>query len=333
MTRRRRFRLATLASLALLLLAGACDAGGEEERWLQGYAEGEYLRLGAPEAGWLEGVAARRGDRVAAGALLFTLEAERQRSAVREAEARLAQARAQLADLKVGKRPEEIARVEASLAEARAALAYAEQNLRRQEQLARSDASAEARLDQARSEAAEGRARVAAAEAELATARLPGRADQVAAAEAAAETAAAALAQARWQLDQRAVTAPVASLVEDTVRRAGEWVPAGGIVVSLLPPENVKVRFFVPEPMLPGVRQGQRVGLRCDGCAAGMTATVRYVAPEAEFTPPVIYSVGSREKLVFLVEAAPEPGTTLHPGQPVDVDPAPAGPARAASDR
>ena len=318
---------ATVVLLSLLaLLAGCDDRGAGEERWLQGYAEGEYLRLAAPEAGWVEGMAVRRGDRVPAGASLFTLESGRERAAVREAEAGLARARAELADLRLGKRPEEIARIEADRAEAGAALAYAEQDLRRQERLARMDAAAEARLDQARSAADERRARAAAAEAELAVARLPARADRIVAAGAGVAAAEAALAQACWRLARRTVRAPVAALVEDTVRRAGEWAPDGGVVVSLLPPGNVKVRFFVPEALLSGVRQGQRVAVRCDGCPDGMTATVRYIAPEAEFTPPVIYSVGSREKLVFLVEATPDPGSALHPGQPVDVDPVPAEP-------
>jgi HlyD family secretion protein len=305
------------AILLLALLLAACDR--DEERSLQGYAEGEYLRLAAPEAGWVESLAVRRGDRIEAGAPLFTLEAGKQRAALAEARAQLAQARSELADLRQGKRPEEIAEIEARLEQSRASEAYAEQDLRRQERLARSDVAAEARLDQARAAAAEARARVAAMAAQLATAKLPARADRIAAAEAAAASAEAELAQARWQLDQRTVRAPEAALVEDTLREAGEWAPAGSTVVSLLPPGNVKVRFFVPEPMLPRVRTGQRVGLRCDGCAPGLVATVRYIAPEAEFTPPVIYSVGSREKLVFLVEAWPERGAVLHPGQPVDV--------------
>jgi HlyD family secretion protein len=307
--------------LVALLSLGACD--DPQHRWLQGYAEGEYLRMGAPAAGWLESVPVQRGDHVEAGVLLFTLEAEQQRAAVREAEAELARARARLADLKVGKRPDEIAEVEAGLDQMRAAQTYAEQDQARQEKLARSDVAALSRLDQARSAAAEARARVAAMEAQLATARLPGRTDQIAAAAAEVDMADADLAQARWRLDQRTVRAPGVALVEDRVRQAGEWVDAGGIVVSLLPPERIKVRFFVPEPMLGGLRLGQRVQLRCDGCADSMQAVIRYIAREAEFTPPVIYSVGSREKLVFMVEAWPEPGVVLHPGQPVDVAPAP----------
>jgi HlyD family secretion protein len=319
--------------LVLLLLASlAVSCGEPSQRW-QGYAEGEYLRLGAPQAGWIESVEVERGTQVTAGTRLFTLESEQQRAAVREAEGHLATAEAQLADLKLGRRPEEIAQIEANLSEAKAGLSYAEQDLRRQQMLARADVAAQARLDLARSAALEAQARVAAMEAQLATARLPARTDQIAAAEATVASARAALAQAAWQLDQRTIRAPADALVEDTVRKAGEWVSAGGTVISLLPAGNIKVRFFVPEPALSAVRIGQRVVLNCDGCPADISATIRYVAPQAEFTPPVIYSVGSREKLVFMVEAWPDAGAWLHPGQPMDVDPgAPTGSRQAAAD-
>ena len=168
-----------VAAVCLLLVAGCDDA---DSGWLHGYAEGEYVRLGAPAAGWLVAVPVQRGDRVASGDLLFRLEDGRQRAAVAEADGQLARARATLADLKLGKRPEEIARIEANLAEARAQLTYAQQDLERQIRLTRRDVAAESRLDQARSAEAEGRARVAAMEADLATARLPARDDQIAAA-------------------------------------------------------------------------------------------------------------------------------------------------------
>ena len=305
-----------LSILAALLLVGCDQSDGG---WLHGYAEGEYIRLGAPAAGWLQSVPVQRGDRVEAGALLFAMEDGRQRAAMAEAEAQLARANSQLADLKLGKRPEEIARLAANLAEAKASLAYAEQDLDRQSRLVRRDFAAEARLDQAQSAAEAGRARVAAMEADLATARLPARDDMIAAAVAEVGMWQASLDQARWEIEQRTVRSPTAGMVQDRVRDSGEWVDAGGIVVSLLPPGKVKVRFFVPEPALGGVRVGQAVELRCDGCAAGMTGTVRFIAPEAEYTPPVIYSVGSRGKLVFMAEAWPVDGITLNPGQPVDV--------------
>src|SRR5690606_32400317 len=165
------------ATLLLGLLLAGCDS--PDDGWLQGYAEGEYVRLGAPAAGWLESVPIQRGDRVEPGTLLFRLESVRQVAAVRQAEAQLTQARATLADLQRGKRPEEIAMIEAKLAEARATLTYAQRDFDRQTKLERRDFAAEARLDQARSNAAEAAARVAAIEAELATAELPAREDQI----------------------------------------------------------------------------------------------------------------------------------------------------------
>ena len=105
--------------------------------------------------------------------------------------------------------------------------------------------------------------------------------------------------------------------------RPGETIPAGGAVVSLLPPENIFVRFFVPETRLAEVHGGDKVALLCDRCTAGLAATVSFISPQAEFTPPVIYSEASRAKLVYMVEARPprEQATLINPGQPIAVRP------------
>ena len=151
-------------------------------------------------------------------------------------------------------------------------------------------------------------------------ANLPARSDAIAAARAEAKAANNALAQAQWRLDQKTQTAPVASIVYDTLYRPGEWVAAGAPVVSLLPPGNVKIRFYIPEPALATLRRGAAVSVRCDGCNAPIAARVAFIAPQAEYTPPVIYSRENRSKLVFLVEARPdEPNPALHPGLPVEV--------------
>jgi HlyD family secretion protein len=129
-----------------------------------------------------------------------------------------------------------------------------------------------------------------------------------------------ALAQAQWRLDQKTQVAPAAGVVTDTLFRPGEWVAAGAPIVSLLPPGNVKVRFYVPEPQLAAVRVGGSVAVRCDGCASTIAARIAFIAPQAEYTPPVIYSRENRAKLVYLVEARPEPpDPALHPGLPVEV--------------
>ena len=152
-----------------------------------------------------------------------------------------------------------------------------------------------------------------------------GRDREIAAAQADVESARAVLSQSDWRLAQRAIGvpagAPAKTLVHDTFYAEGEWVAAGNPVVSLLPPGNLKLRFFVPETALGGLKIGQAVRAVCDGCSAPIMAKISYISRQAEFTPPVIYSRDQRAKLVFLVEARPEPGDAakLKPGQPLDV--------------
>lgn len=312
----------------LFMSIAALFGGGDGPVRYQGYAEADYLRVAAREAGTIELLAVRRGQRVAAGDLLFALDDDAQTAARDEATARLAAAEARLADLRKGDRPEEIEALLAEKRQAEASLALSGSELQRQQKLFDTRVAAESRLDEARSAYRRDAARVAELEARLATARLGGRADAVLAAEAEVEAARAALARAEWQLDRRSESAPVAAVVDDTLYVEGEHVTAGKPIVSLLPPGNLFVRFFVPETDLGRIALGQAVTVTCDGCAAPIDAAVSFIAPEAEYTPPVIYSDERREKLVFMVEARPADGqAALHPGQPVTVTPHSTGPA------
>ena len=149
-------------------------------------------------------------------------------------------------------------------------------------------------------------ARVQAAQAKLEQLQSPtGREYEIAAQRAMVDQAKAGLAQAQWQLDQRHIAAPAAALVSDTFARPGETIGAGNPVVELLPPQNVLVRFFVPETELATLHIGDRLAIRCDSCAPGLTANITFIAPQPEYTPPVIYSESNREKLVYLIEAHP----------------------------
>jgi HlyD family secretion protein len=107
--------------------------------------------------------------------------------------------------------------------------------------------------------------------------------------------------------------------VQQIYFRPGEMVPAGRPVLALLPPGNIKVRFYVPETVVPSVAYGDEIDVACDGCAHGLTARVSFIAKQSEITPPVIYSLEERAKLVFLIEALPEKPSELRVGQPVDV--------------
>ena len=314
----RHARTALRALLALLLAA----CGAPQDRAFEGYVEGEYVRVGAPFAGTLQQLSVKRGDDVALGAPLFGLERENELANRRQAEEELRSAQARLANLRTGKRAPEVRTVEEQLRQAMAQRELSEANLKRLEPLAKQGFISAAQLDDARTKLKSDDATVAQMRASVATMNLTaGRPDEIRAAEADAQAARQALAQSDWRLSQRAVAAPQAGRVNDTYYVVGDFVPAGSPVVSLLPPGNVKLRFYLPEPLLGRVKPGQSVSFTCDSCGAAMAATISFVSDRAEFTPPVLYSKENRAKLVFLIEArpAPEVAARLNPGQPIDV--------------
>jgi HlyD family secretion protein len=173
--------------------------------------------------------------------------------------------------------------------QAQAALVLSEKDLARMEKLAHANLIAMQELDRARSTRDQDRER---------------------------------LTKAEWDLSQKRQNAPQAGLVFDTLFRPGEWVPSGRPVVALLPPGNVKVRAFVPETQIGTVRVGYGVRVHVDGVDQPLAGRVGFISPKAEYTPPVIYSRETREKLVFMIEIFFDPaaGAKLHPGQPVDVE-------------
>jgi HlyD family secretion protein len=289
---------------------------------VQGYVEGEFVYVASPLAGALQTLHVQRGRQVKTGDVLFALDDTPEQAARDEAERRLAQAQANVEDVKKGKRPSEIDAIDAQLKQAREALSLSEKEFRRQENLTHTPgATAELEFLRARSARDQARQRVAQLSADLKTAQLGSRSDQIAAAEANLRAVEAALVKAEWDLSQKRQTAPQAALVFDTLYREGEWVPAGRPVVSLLPAQNIKVRAFVPETKIGTIHPGTRVLVSVDGVVEPFLGTVSYISPKAEYTPPVIYSQDSRSKLVFMIEAVfdPEISMTLHPGQPVDV--------------
>jgi HlyD family secretion protein len=319
--------------LAILLLAGA--AGGiwwwtgrsrPAAAW-QGYAEADFIKVGPTQQGLITALHVDRGDAVAAGAPLFDQDDTEDCAARDQAERLLAQAEKQVANLEEGAKPTEIAQAEANLADARAVLVRTATDLARGESLVSSGAASRQNVDQLRADYLSSRAKVEALQAALAQSRSPlGREQEIAAQRAGAEAARAALAMAEWRLGQRHVAAPVGGRVADVLARPGETVAAGAPVVSLLAPERIFVRFFVPEAAVSTLHRGDQVALACDGCAGGLRATIAFISPQAEYTPPLIYSETTSAKLVFLIEARPaaEQAMQLNPGQPVLVRPSPA---------
>jgi HlyD family secretion protein len=319
----RRVRSFPIALVALAALAGCSRSGSTG--W-QGYIEGEFVYVASPIAGRLETLSVEKGSRVEAGAPLFALDHRAESDARLEAAGRLQSARARLEDLRKGSRPTEIAALAAELGKARAAAELSRLDLERQENLVRDGAISRSDYDHARLAHEQDVRAVDMLASELETAGLGGRSDAVAAAAEEVVSAEAALASAEWSVGEKAQAAPCPALVYDTLYRVGEFVAAGNPVVALLPPGNLKVRFFVPEDRYAGLRAGERVLVTLGDAPAPLEARVSYLSPEPEYTPPVLYNRDNRAKLVFMVEAVfPEAvGRDLHPGQPADV--APAGP-------
>ncbi len=306
------------AALGALCLVTACAPAARAA--YQGYVEGDFVYMASSQAGQLLELVVERGQTARAGAVLFTLESQSESDAVRQSEHQLQAAQAQLADMLTGKRRPELAVTQAQLAQARADAGRLDLQQQRDEAQYRAGGVPKGQRDDSRGESASAAARVRELEAQLEVARLPDRAQQIRAEQALVDADRAALAQAQWRLDQKQVRALQTGLVFDTMYRSGEWVPAGSPVVRMLPPQNVKVRFFVPEAVLGVLATGRTVQVRCDGCAAAIPATVSYVA-QAEYTPTNIYSNDTRAKLVYMVEARPHPNDAvrLHPGAPVQV--------------
>ena len=309
-----KFSVSLFCLLALSGLLQGCS--GNDGNECQGYVEGEYVYLSSARAGRLEKLLTRKGSSVESGVLLASLESEYERQAVAKSERSLAQTRALYNDMLTGKRPAEVSMAKAQLAKARADQANASAELARVEALYRQNAVSKKELDNQRAVSRSADATVVEMQKQVDVYNLPEREQRIAAQKAAVEADEAALAQARWELGQKEIRPSQAGLVYDTLY----WVPAGSPVIQLLPPGNVKIRFFIPEKRAAALHIGDTVTVSMDG-ASPVSAKVTYIAQNAEYTPPVIYSNETRSKLCFMAEAETDERTAagLHPGQPVSV--------------
>lgn len=303
----------------LPLIAGLFASCAPAPPLATGYVEGEYVLLAPVEVGRIEALSKKRGDRVAKGEVLVRMEGADADIAVHEAQATLEHAQAQLANLKEGKRREEIDVIEASLQSARAQAAEAKRVFDRETALARRGINAKADLDQASTGLLQADAKVNEMTANLSVAKLAARPMEIDAADALVKQAEAQLANARWRLEHRSLTVPEDGVVEDVVRRVGEVAGPSQPVLSILPDGAVKVRLYAAEQYVSSLKLGTSLEIRCDGCKPGLKAQVTYISNSPEFTPPVIYSLENRQKLVYLIEARPESEqSVLKPGLIVD---------------
>jgi HlyD family secretion protein len=268
-------------SLILLLLLGGCGEK-KNDAWL-GYGEGDNAFISAPQPGWVTTMKVERGTIVHRGDLLFVLDDIHEASGRDQAVGALVQANA-------------------SLVQEQSNLVYTQTELNRQEGLARQHAGTPTDRDLALTNHQQSQARISQLQAQIAQMQ-------------------ASLATAAYTLSQRKIVAQTQGPVQDIYFREGEYVPASTPVISILPPKNIFVRFFVPESQLASVHLGQKVKVSCDGCGAPLDARITFIAQQEEFTPPVIFSIDNREKLVFKLEARGPGGLNIKPGEPVDVRP------------
>ncbi|MEO1138956.1 MAG: HlyD family efflux transporter periplasmic adaptor subunit [Pseudomonadota bacterium] len=285
-----------------------------------GYVEGEYVLLAPIENARVDDLFVDRGDRVQMGTLLVALERRDAEILVAQARAAHLRAQSELADLQQGARPAEISVAEAAVESAAVEHEEAKRELARVLGLFERNVAPESELDLAKSKADVAAARLRQVEADLAVLRLPARADRIAASEAAVAEAAAALDQAKWRLGERTLTSPASGEIADIYRFPGDVAGPQAPVLSILPDGGIKLRFYVPQASYSQIELGNQLNVSCDGCQQDLQVEVSYLSTEPEFTPPVIYSLDTRQKLVFLAEARfPGSSPFLKPGQIVDV--------------
>lgn len=319
--------------IPILIVALAVAAFYFKDLWLPqppgqanylGYVEGETIMIAAPQAGRLSVRGVNKGDSIKKGTMVFSLDTIAAAAEAERSEAAVLTAKAQLANLLSGKRAPELAQIRAQRREAEAGLALAKSELIRALSLTTSGASPRTSLDQAQATVSQYQARIAQFEAAEATAKLSARDPEIEAARSKVGEAEASARQAQSKLADLTPRAPRDATVENTFFDVGEWVAAGQPVISLLPPDAVTLRYFVPEAELAKARPGSQILFTCDNCGPGKTATITRVEATPEFTPPVIYSQGARAKLVYLVEARPDAADPqLRPGLPIEVEPQP----------
>ncbi|HWJ87276.1 MAG TPA: HlyD family efflux transporter periplasmic adaptor subunit [Pelagibacterium sp.] len=310
--------IAWLFGLIALIVPGF---GAPQTPIWNGYVEADYVYVAAPGDGTIAAITASEGTMVGAGDILFTLDDRAQQAALRAAAARVEIAEANADNLATGSRDAELDVIRANLEKARADLDLARSQAQRTDEMLARGLVSQAQADRDHTTLASAQAQLTQIEAQLRVAELPARNPQRDAAQASLIAARADAEQARFALADRTIRAPLAGQVERIYFAAGEFVAPGGPVVALLPDDALKVKFFVPEADRTALSLGQSVAISCDGCQAGLTATLSFFASEPQFTPPLIYSREERERLTFLVEATLDAGVVLHPGQPVTVEP------------
>lgn len=309
----------TFAGLLLCSMLPGCQQ--QDSLQQHGYIEARLLFLSAPVAGKLISINDTRGAAVNPGDVLLTLDSQPERADMTAAAAAMRQALANLRNLHKGRRDAALKAIEAEIKQRRAELLFAQKELSRHQKLRTKKHIGQDILDTSLRNINTTKAKLQQLAANLSYAKLPARIDIIHAAEAALAVSQAQLEKARWYHQQKTLKSPTRALIYDTFYQRGEQVPANHPILALLPSTNIKAVFFIPQFALSQLHLGERINIHCDQCPSHITATISFISPQAEYTPPIIYSQHTRNKLVYRVEArlTEQYRDQLHPGQPIDI--------------
>lgn len=311
----------TLVSVLLIGLTFlyACDE--RDHKSYQGYIEGDLNYLASPYSGILIKLYVDKGDTVKPGDPIYQLDPQPQLSRLQQATYTLQQAQSELQNLQKGQRKTVLQSIQAQIKQAEAELSLAKKNVVRYRKLYLQHAIEELQYDEAKRNLQQAQNRVKEFKANLAEASRASRIDLIKAQQDKAKSLQASVKDLEWQLAQKKKVSPAAGRIFDRFYLPGEFIAEGQPIVSLLTTDNMDVVFFIPEPVLSQIKINQQIHFTCDSCNTRYTATIYFISPNAEYTPPVIFSRERREKLVYRIEAklSPEIAKQFNAGQPVDV--------------
>lgn len=305
--------------LVLIFTGSLFGCKNEPERQYNGYIEADNSYLSSPYGGKLRALLVNRGDRVKRGQKLFVLDADPERIVLKQAEFDLLQAQNTYNDLTKPRRQEEINAVKAQIKQAKAEADLAGMRMKRYQNLYQKGATDKDTYEaavynyQARSQI------VAQNEANLELALLGARPDQLLAQKALIQSLFEKIDNAKWALAQKTSYAPEDGVIVDTLFNEGEYVGSQLPVVSFLSPDNIYIQFFVPLKEFNHLKRGDLIYFTALGGKTRYEAKINFLSREAEFIPPLVYSRGNEENLVFRIQAHFAANAQFKPGQPVSV--------------
>jgi HlyD family secretion protein len=309
-----------LTFVALVFGLGGCDSA--DNYHYSGYSHGDFIYLSYNNSERIEKILVKKGDRVKVGQSLVQMEKYSAQNSLHQAEKNYQAESALLHNLEYGQRSQELDVTRSRLESARSAANKTHRQLARYRKLYASQVISAAEWEKINDDYIQKSSQVNELVSELKAKQLPARKPEINNQMSRVQAAKLQWDKAEWDLEQSLLTAPEDARVYDLLYRSGERPLAGKPIISLLPDKNIKVRFFVPESQLGALNIGMKVRLLCDACTENITGMINYISPEAEYTPPVIFSSKRREKLLFMAEAIPsgEQASRIKVGQPVSVE-------------